>query len=103
MKNIAGDAAGRRGTFEDLTQICCLGMERSKIDSIINLFEWTDEENNHLQQLPWKGSSIEGSLKNRQYRHLTYLFELTYTLAIALGQNHTDNPTSEWELNYFGE
>lgn len=103
MQNIAGDAAGRRGTFEDLTQICCLGMERSKIDSIINLFEWTDEENNHLQQLPWKGSSIEGSLKNRQYRHLTYLFELTYTLAIVPGQNHTDNPTSEWELNYFGE
>ena len=39
MQNAACDADSRRGTFEDLIQICCVGMERSKFEKIINLFE----------------------------------------------------------------
>ena len=102
-QDVAGDVEGRRGSFEDLIQICCMGFERSKTDSILGLFEWTKDENHHLKKLAWRGSNIEGTLKNRQYRHLTYLFELAYTLAIAPAQNRTNNPTGEWELKYFGD
>ena len=102
-KDAAGLGDGRRGTFDDLKQLCCLGMDRSKIDAIINLFEWSEEENQQLKKLNWRGVALEDNLKNRQYKHLTYLFELAYTIAITPGQNRTSNPTGEWELGYWGE
>ena len=78
-------------------------MDRSKIDAIINLFEWSEEENQQLKKLNWRGVALEDKKKNRQYKHLTYLFELAYTIAITPGQNRTSNPTGEWELGYWGE
>ena len=39
----------------------------------------------------------------RKYKHLTYLFEAVYGVAIAPINNITKNPTGEWELRYFGE
>ena len=42
-QSISGSADVRKGTFEDLVQICCLGMERSKIENVIDSFQWTKE------------------------------------------------------------
>ena len=78
-----------------------LGMERTKRDEIIALFNWDEEEENELKKLSWK-SSWPDNLQNRKYRHLTYLFEAIYAVSITPSLNLTQNPTSEWELRYYG-
>ena len=103
MQSTVSSVDTRRSTFKDLTQACCLGTERTKINSVFDLFEWTEEGKCHLSDFPWKGNSIAGTLKNRKHRHLKSFLELTHTLAIAPGQNCTENPVSEWESKYFGE
>ena len=80
-----------------MLQTCCLGIVRSKIDAVFELFDWTEEEKDYLRELSCKGSSVKGSFKHRQCRHLTY------TLAIAPSYNLMANPTGEWELKYFEE
>ena len=102
MSNVECSIESRRGEFDDLKQICCLGMEKNKLESIINLFEWNKEEVMYLEKLSMKGNDEPNSLNDKKYRHLTYLFELAYSLAIAPGKNRTNNPTGEWQLKYFG-
>ena len=89
------------GTFQDLKQRVGLGMDRSKRDDILALFDWSDEEEKNLQRLPWK-SSRPDNLENRKLKHLSYLFEATYAVGICPSMNVTQNPTSEWELGYYG-
>jgi len=44
---------GRMGIFQDLKQRVGLGMERSKRDEIIALFNWDEDEENELKKLSW--------------------------------------------------
>ena len=92
---------GRMGTFQDLKQRVGLGMERSKRDEIIALFNWDEDEENELKKLSWT-SCWPDNLENRKYKHLTYLFEATYAVSLTPSLNITQNPTSEWELRYYG-
>ena len=103
MQNVSGDVNTRRESFECLLQKFCLGMTRSKMDVVFELFEWTEEENHQLSEFLQKVSSMKGTLKNSKHRHLTYLFELTCTLAIAPGQNRIVSTANEWELKYVEE
>ena len=102
MSNVECSIESRRVEFDDLKQICCLGMEKNKLESIINLFEWNKEEVMYLEKLSMKGNDEPNILNDKKYRHLTYLFELAYSLAIAPGKNRTNNPTGECQLKYFG-
>ena len=70
-------------------------MVRSKIDKVIELFEWTEEEKYYLSKLSREGSSVKWTLKSRQRRHLIHFFELTRTLTIAPIHNRTANPPGE--------
>ena len=63
MQSVARDANTRRGAFVDLLQACCLGILRSNIDMVIELFEWTEEEKHYLSGLLWKGIRVKGNLK----------------------------------------
>ena len=76
-------------------------MERTNRDAILSLFDWDEEEENELKKLAWNGSWPD-TLANRKYKHLTYLFEATYAVSICPALNVTQNPTSEWELKYYG-
>ena len=70
---------------------------------ILGLFDWTDEEEDELKKLSWNKSSHPDTMENSKYKHLTYLFEATYAVSIVPSENVTENPTSEWELKYYGD
>ena len=97
----AAGVEGRMGTFQDLKQRVGLGMERTKRDEIIALFNWDEDEENELKKLSWT-SCWPDNLENRKYKHLTYLFEATYAISVTPSFNITQNTTSEWELRYYG-
>ena len=63
MPIVFGSEGTRGCTFEDLLQTCCLGVERDKIDNVVDLLEFIEEEKCHLSELSWKGSIIAGASK----------------------------------------
>ena len=69
-----------------MTQLLHVGIDRCKTDAFIDLVEWSEEENHQLKKLNWTGVSIEDNFKNREHKHLTYLFELECTISIAPGK-----------------
>ena len=73
-------------------------MERRKRDELLALFDWNEEEEIELKKLSWTSGSWQDNLENRKYKHLTYLFEIAYALAIAPAHNITQNPTGDNEL-----
>jgi hypothetical protein len=69
---------------------------------VVALFEWNEIELSELKEL--KGAAARDSVLEKQYRHITYLYELAYAEAIEPKQNITSNhPTCEWQLRYYGE
>ena len=42
-QDVSGPGNFRRGDFDNLTQLCCVGIDRSKTDDIIDFFEWSEE------------------------------------------------------------
>ena len=64
------------------------------------MFDWSEEELYGLSQL--KGVAIRDTLEDKKYKHMCYLFEAAYALAIEPRRNISGNPGCEWQLNYFG-
>ena len=52
-------------------------------------------------KLKWRSSNKDFQ-EHRKNKDLTFLIELSCTLAITLGSSTTQSPTWEWKLNYFG-
>ena len=70
------------------------------MDQIVSLFEWDDEELFELDKL--KGVNANDTIADKQYRHLCYLSESVYALAINSEMNISSNPGCEWQLRYYG-
>lgn len=87
----------RLGTFQQLKQCVGIGFERSKKNELVSLFEWDSLELQKLQSL-----TSTDAILDRQYRHLAYLCEAAYAVAIKPEDNLSGNPTCEWQLGYFG-
>ena len=51
-----------------------------------------------LLELKDKGKTK--NLPNKKMKHLLYLFEATYAVALDVDDNVTQAPTGEWELKY---
>ena len=75
-------------------------MTRDNLTSINTLFTWSDEELIGLNNL--KGVASRNTLADKKYKHICYLFELSYALAIECRRNISSNPGCEWQLGYFG-
>ena len=90
----------KMGTFQQLEQLIGIGMTRDKLTSINELFTWSDEELTGLNNL--KGVASRNTLADKKYKHICYLFELAYALAIESRRNISGNPSCEWQLGYFG-
>ena len=43
IQSVASSTGASRGVFEELIQIYCLGIERTKMDNVIDLLELTKE------------------------------------------------------------
>ena len=87
------------GTFQQLEQLIGIGITRDKLTSINALLTWSDEELTGLNNL--KGVASRNTLADKKYKHICYLFELAYALAIESRRNISGNPGCEWQLGYF--
>ena len=89
-----------KGFFQSLKQRVGLGVKRSQTAELVCLFQWDAEEEQELEQLHWS-SSRPGSMTNSKGKHLTHLFQEARSVCINPSVNVTQNPTAEWELDWF--
>ena len=75
-------------------------MTKLNLTSVIELFAWSDVEVSEVT--PLKGAVSWSSLEMKQYRHICYIFECAYALAIEPRRNISENPGCEWQLKYYG-
>ena len=89
-----------KGTFLQLEQLMGMGFERQKMKEVVSLFDWDEEEEHELGLL--KGINTRDTLNDKKYRHLCYLSESAYALAVSDTMNISSNPGFEWQLRYYG-
>ena len=94
-------ATNVKGTFQDLSVRIGCGMRRTNKYNIIHLFDWNEIENKELGCL--KGNSNRQTIDDKRYRHLCYMFELAYALAIEPSKNISTSAGCEWQTGYFGK
>jgi hypothetical protein len=68
----------------------------------VELFDWTPEEESHLGNLSL-GQGQGGTLIDKKFKHLCYMFESFYALALRHQDNITQNPGSEWRLGLYSK
>lgn len=79
-------------------------MDRNKQSAIVNLFQREAFEEHHLAKLSLRSAEegpANGAMQSKKFRHLCYLMECFYAVAIAERNNVTENPTCEWELQMY--
>ena len=90
----------RKGTFLQLEQLMGIGFERQNMNEIVSLFSWDEEEKHELSLL--KGINTRDTMNDKKYRHLCYLSESAFALAVSDRLNISSNPGFEWQLRYYG-
>ena len=90
-----------KGYWDDLSVNLGIGMKKTNMTSVISCFNWNDNEIKELTLL--KGSGNRHSLEQKKYKHLCYMFELAYALAIDPVKNISCNAGCEWQLQYYGK
>jgi hypothetical protein len=90
-----------KGSFDQLIQLCGVAFDRRLRNQIIDLFEWNQIE---VQELGKLSASLaeRQSMEDKKYRHIIYLFEVAYAIALKPTDNVSSNPGCEWQLRYFG-
>ena len=91
----------RNGNFIQLDQTVAVEFKQYKAKYVVSSFNWSDSENKKLNKLTVP--AIRNTLENRQYKHVCYMIESVYALAIAPSKNLSSNPGCEWQLKYYGE
>jgi hypothetical protein len=99
---VADSVDGKRGLWSDLEQVVGIGVAWHQRQSVIDLFDWTESETECLSKLK-DGAKGGLSIQSKQYKHLCYLFETCFAVAISSQMNVTMNPTCEWQLRWYGK
>ena len=89
-----------KGRFQHLSVRLGIGMKRNMMDDLVNMFTWNNVEINELTML--QGNGNRQSLSAKKYRHLCYMFELAYALAIDPNKNISLSAGCEWQTGHFG-
>jgi hypothetical protein len=79
-----------------------MGMRKCDADRILRLFNWTEIDEAMLTQLPYR-SEGGGSLASKKYKHVCFMFELFFAVALEPSKNITNNPTCEWQLRLYSK
>ena len=90
-----------KGYWDDLSVNLGIGIKKANMTSVISCFNWNGSERKELSLL--KGSGNRHSLQEKMYKHLCYMFELAYALAIDPVKNISCNAGCEWQLQYYGK
>ena len=97
MANFASEDV-KLGNYQQLEHLIGIRMTKVKITSVIELFTSSNVEVSELTAL--KGAVSRNSLEIKQYRHICYLFECAYVLAIEPRRNLSER--CKWQLKYYG-
>jgi hypothetical protein len=92
----------KRGTFDQLQQRIAVGFDKNQKSSVVDLFDWTPEEESHLGNLSL-GQEQGGTLIDKKLKHLCYMFESFYAVALRHQDNITQNPGCEWQLGLYSK
>ncbi|KAG7368562.1 hypothetical protein IV203_031305 [Nitzschia inconspicua] len=96
-------APNRRGTFQQLEQQFGLGVRKADRARVILLFKWTEIDEAHLTNLSY-GDGRAGTLEFKKYKHICFIFELFFAVALEPSRNITENPsTCEWQLRQYSK
>ena len=78
-------------------------MKANNKETILNMFEWSDFNDCYLSKLKLDGDdgSAGGTIQDKRFKHLCYLFETFYAVAINPHHNITQNPGCEWQLRMY--
>jgi hypothetical protein len=101
-KQYTGSAPNKRGTFDMLKQRVGLGVSKANRATFVTMFQWTEWEEAHLGRLKYDDNH-GSTLEFKKYKHLCYLFELFFNVAIEPKDNITQNPTCEWQLRLYSD
>jgi hypothetical protein len=77
-------------------------MRKCDADRILRLFKWTEIDEAMLTQLQYR-SEGGGSLASKKYKHMCFMFELFFAVALEPSKNITNNPTCEWQLRLYSK
>ena len=91
------------GFYQQLKMRVGIAVEKSKMQEVVDLFDWDETELAELEKLPSRSPSSPDTLLFKQYRHLCYLFELMYAVAINPNRNITESTTCEWQLRLYSK
>ena len=75
-------------------------MKPNNKQQIVDMFEWSETDDCHLNNLKLDGGA-GGTLQDKKFKHLCYMFETFYALAINPHDNITQNPGCEWQLRLY--
>ena len=89
-----------KGYWEDLSSTIGIGIKKTNMTSVVSCFNWNEKEKSELMLL--KGCGNRNSLEQKMYKHLCYMFELAYALAIDPAKNISCNAGCEWQMQYYG-
>lgn len=89
----------RKGTFQRLEQLIGINFERQKINEIVIIFSWDEEENLDLALL--RGINMRDTMVDKKHRHFCYISESAYILAVSDSLNMS-LPVAAllWDLAY---
>ena len=93
-------ASNVKGRFQHLSVRLGIGMKRNMKTELVKLFDWNYVETNELTML--NGNGNRKSMDDKKYRHLCYMFELAYALAIDPNKNVSSSAGCEWQMGHFG-
>jgi hypothetical protein len=96
-QRVANTVPDRYGAFQDLQQRMALGVRKSDIKAVTELFDFSPLHMERLSKLQY-GLNQAGTLVDNQYKNICYLFELLYATAIRPRDNTTQNPGCGWQL-----
>jgi hypothetical protein len=96
------EAPNRRGTVSQLQQKMAMGKRKCDADRILRLLNWTEIDEAMLTQLPYRSEGGE-SLASKKYKHVCFMFELFFAVALEPSKNITNNPTCEWQLRMYSK
>jgi hypothetical protein len=63
-----------KGTWDDITHRLSVGLDESNMQKIVDLFDYHEFDKTNLSKLRY-GDNQRGSLGNKKYKHLCYMFE----------------------------
>jgi hypothetical protein len=96
------DVPIKKASFQQLEQRLAVGFAHSDKAALVDLFQWRETDEAYLSKLSY-GDNQGGTLVDKKFKHICYMFELFFAICIEPSKNTTQNPTCEWQLRLYSQ